>query len=224
MKLINIIKEQEHKIYVKQGQEVPKGKKLQTGPRGGKYFMGSAEEKEKYQKVETSQTTKLPSKIKKYFPESSEDVNNGFFVLRLAVNNELRTGNKSNYREKTYADWFKKQGLDIDEMKQALEDATTKHADTLDKNTTMYRGVPANFAKKLKDGKIIKDAGFSYLSTDEDMAKQYSGRKGAVIKISAKKGLKGKWGMKDQSEFILPKDSKIKITSVKDNIINAEII
>ena len=49
-----IIKEADSKIYVKKGQATPKGKKLQTGPRGGKYFTGSAQEKEDYNKTMSS--------------------------------------------------------------------------------------------------------------------------------------------------------------------------
>jgi len=45
-----IIEADKNKIYVQKGQQAPEGKKLQTGPRGGQFFIGSAEEKEKYEK------------------------------------------------------------------------------------------------------------------------------------------------------------------------------
>jgi len=40
----------QHKIYVKKGQSAPEGKKVQTGPRGGQYFVGTAKEKEEFGK------------------------------------------------------------------------------------------------------------------------------------------------------------------------------
>jgi len=47
----HILKEaDQNKIYIQKGQQVPKGKKLQKGPRGGQFFIGTAQEKEKYSK------------------------------------------------------------------------------------------------------------------------------------------------------------------------------
>jgi hypothetical protein len=40
----------QHKIYVKKGQQAPEGKKIQTGPRGGQFFVGTAKEKEEFGK------------------------------------------------------------------------------------------------------------------------------------------------------------------------------
>lgn len=48
IKMKELLTEDEHKIYVKKGQQPPKGKKLQKGPRGGQFFTGTAAEKEKY--------------------------------------------------------------------------------------------------------------------------------------------------------------------------------
>lgn len=64
IKLIDLIKEQESKIYVQTTREVPKGKKLNTGPRGGKYFMGSAEEKQQYERGEKQSDKKEIKKTK----------------------------------------------------------------------------------------------------------------------------------------------------------------
>lgn len=41
-----ILTEKDVKIYLQKGQTPPKGKKIQKGPKGGQYFMGSPEEKE----------------------------------------------------------------------------------------------------------------------------------------------------------------------------------
>ena len=69
--LINeILNEDEHKIYVQGDKEAPKGKKLQTGPRGGKYFIGSAKEKEDYEKQKSSGTDKHNSEPKNNKPKN----------------------------------------------------------------------------------------------------------------------------------------------------------
>jgi hypothetical protein len=65
LKLKDLIKKESntHKIYVKQGQDIPKGKKMQKGPRGGQYFIGTAAEKEIINQKNTEKsTTKLSAK------------------------------------------------------------------------------------------------------------------------------------------------------------------
>jgi len=77
----HILKEQENKIYVQTNKEVPKGKKLNIGPRGGKYFMGSAKEKQQYEKGEEkekfSEKTKNKSieEVKDYISKELKDNN-----------------------------------------------------------------------------------------------------------------------------------------------------
>jgi len=46
----SLLKEADSKVYVKKGQAAPKGKKIHTGPKGGQYFMGSAKEKQSFEK------------------------------------------------------------------------------------------------------------------------------------------------------------------------------
>ena len=65
LKLKDLIKTESntHKIYVQSGQDAPKGKKLQKGPRGGHYFIGTTAEKEKINQNNTEKTTtKLSAK------------------------------------------------------------------------------------------------------------------------------------------------------------------
>ena len=65
LKLRNLIKEvlSEAKIYVQQGQPVPKGRKIEKGPRGGKFYTGSAAEKAAAEKgTSTSKTPSAPKK------------------------------------------------------------------------------------------------------------------------------------------------------------------
>lgn len=146
------------------------------------------------------------------------------FFLRFAINKELRSGKKSKYREPNEKKFFDKIGLNIDDMKDQMELATTKYADTIHKDTLMYRGIHSSFVKKIKVGEILKDKGFSYLTTSLDMANKYKNRKGAILKIIVKNGTKGKWGFKDQHEFILPKDSRLKIVKHEGDTYVAEII
>jgi len=79
MKLKDLIKEDKHKIYIKKGEQAPEGKKLKTGPRGGQFFIGTAQEKEKYSK--SKKTTSIKKEPENNI-EKSDDKNkilNNFF-------------------------------------------------------------------------------------------------------------------------------------------------
>jgi len=98
IKLKNILIEV-HKIYIQKGQHVPKGKKLQTGPRGGKYFLGSPKEKIEFEKNTSSDISKEDSnfinKIKKDYDKFlGVDIENGekYFIFQ---DNEDHLGQKS---------------------------------------------------------------------------------------------------------------------------------
>lgn len=90
IKLKDLLKE-DVKIYVKQGVAAPKGKKIQTGPRGGKYFMGTSAEKQAHEKG------KGPIKITKAdhdrfinqkMPSDPEDK-----PIKISIPDNVNTGN-----------------------------------------------------------------------------------------------------------------------------------
>jgi len=62
IKLKDLI-EQEHKIYVQSNSDAPEGKKIHTGPRGGQYFIGSAQEKEQYEKKKSIEVEQVDNLI-----------------------------------------------------------------------------------------------------------------------------------------------------------------
>lgn len=130
----------------------------------------------------------------KYFPEDSGKATNALFMERFAMNRELRSGE---VEENPY-------DLDIEGTKKAFEWAMENNAEEIPEETVMFRGVSARSAKKYLSKKEFTDKGYTFLTTDLEMAKKYAGRKGSVLSVVVPKGQRGVWGMKDQSEFILP--------------------
>lgn len=56
-KIIREIITEETKIYINKSQSAPKNKKIHTGPRGGKYFLGTAKEKQQFEKPSGKQSS-----------------------------------------------------------------------------------------------------------------------------------------------------------------------
>ncbi len=52
----------EDKVYVQDTSEAPEGVSIQTGPRGGKYYMGSPDDKQQPKKQDTPKNSKEPKK------------------------------------------------------------------------------------------------------------------------------------------------------------------
>ena len=163
------------------------------------------------------QAGKLPKNLKKYFPENSDEVPRLYWISRFEVNEELRTNKLSPLR-------YNELNYDIPKIHKALELATTIYADIIKKPTVMYRGVSGSFAKKIKPGFTFVDQGFVYLTEKKDIAKLYSKRKGFVLKVIVPSGQKGKIGLKDQGEFILPRFTKFEVIEVNDNEATLKII
>jgi hypothetical protein len=188
----------------------------------GKRFKKIEENKKQDIKINNFKNIKvnnIPSNIKKYFLNYSDDVTNEFFLLRFEINKELRTQNLSYYRNDIH-----KLSKKLDDMKNSLELATTKYADIIKNPIIMYRGISGNFSKKLQNKENFVDKGFSYLSNTQDLANLYTNRKGVLLKVLLSKGQKGKIGLKDQGEFILPKNSIFKVINKNKNMITVKVI
>lgn len=140
------------------------------------------------------------AKDEKYFPKSSEQTTNALFVQRMAMNRILRGESYEN----TY-------NLDIEGTMAAFEKAFKFNTEVLPAETVMYRGVPAKVAKKMRKLSEYSEPGYTFLTTDKSMAQKYAGRKGVVLTFIVPKGQEGIWGLEDQHEFILPRNTKLKL-------------
>jgi len=112
--IINKLFEQEHKIYVQPGREVPKGKKLQKGPRGGQFFIGSAEDKKKYEKPKTMN---IPN-----FDPELDDPNDHSYERRKEVPREV---GEAHFAIQNALKPFKEMYTDADD-KKTIEDYAKK--------------------------------------------------------------------------------------------------
>lgn len=61
--ILNILKEEDVKIYLKPGEKPPKGKKVHKGPKGGIYFIGTNAEKQSRDGGKKDTTKKKPRSI-----------------------------------------------------------------------------------------------------------------------------------------------------------------
>ena len=72
--LIDLLTEaKEVKIYLQPGQKAPKGKKVQKGPKGGKYFLGTPAEKQAHDKGKSN--TKITKPAVNIFDKPKDKVN-----------------------------------------------------------------------------------------------------------------------------------------------------
>jgi len=152
----NILKEaDEHKIYVQQGQQVPKGKKLQTGPRGGQFFIGTAQEKETYSKKKaTGRQKEIPSK-------------NQSKMKRPDISGKI-----SDDLENIFPDGIG--GQTFDEINKTMTSAGYKHIGKQENGLDVFAH-PQNKNKKMgikfKDGKATPGA--SFLNKDNSMKDRF---------------------------------------------------
>jgi len=143
------------------------------------------------------------------------------------INNYLRTGKLVN---KNVPDEFFQGGFDKNWAKMWISDLDKAvDSSTLGNDTILYRGVGSEVVGKLKKGDIVLDKGFISTSFDSKIAEGFAEKKGAVIKMKVKYTQKGLYvdPVRDlgQSEIILPRNTKMKVTSIRDKgrVINVEI-
>jgi len=156
----------------------------------------------------------LPVNNEKFFPRDSTKATNATFIARFAMNKKLRGEKYINPAPDL---------IDVQGTEEAFAIAMKNSAVQLDKPTTMYKGVSSKFYRSLKLGDEFIDKGYSFVTTNQFMAKKYSSRTGGVIEILLPKGQKGVWGMADQNEFILPTNMKFKVIGVKNGTLQVKV-
>lgn len=104
---------------------------------------------------------------------------------------------------------------------KALDSAIAKS--TLEKDLTLYRGIPASAAKSMfpggvvQTGQVVSDKGFSSTSLRQEVAHNFS--KGVVLHINAPKGSKALdvrhlSQHSGEDEVVLPRDAKLRVVGV----------
>lgn len=88
-----------------------------------------------------------------------------------------------------------------DEHKQTVADLDAAFSTAIAKESfKVYRGVSVEFAEKLSKGKAFVDKAFSSTTSDKNIAKEFSGKRGVVMEISVPKGAKA-LSLKDVSQY-----------------------
>lgn len=104
-------------------------------------------------------------------------------------------------------------------------DDYVEHAPKVQKDV-VYRGVDATVWNTLKNGTTFTDKAFVSTTTDRDTAKYFSGRKkkGGILIIEGVKNKAARVPKSRESEFLLPRNSKFQVVSLKDDEATVRLI
>ena len=124
-------------------------------------------------------------------------------------------------------------------LKNTIDDLdSVVNNSTLDKNMTLYRGIPFNIASHmifgLHPGDHIQDGGYMSTSKNEGHAEYFSRNGSALMVIHAKRGatafevpqdLAGAtWTGQGEDEVIFPRDTVLEFTGKKGEEYNFDVV
>lgn len=173
-----------------------------------------------------------------YHKAMSQQINAGYSVsaypeykrpLELYLSSEYKLINEALRDPLISTQGIEEEILDLDDV--------INSAPRLESPLLAYRGVndSAEFFTNLKVGDVFEDKGFVSTTLDPDIANSFSANSfyGKVLQFNLPKGTKGlfpeyflgdevfSWG---EREFLLPRDSKFKVTQIRGKIIDVEIV
>lgn len=197
--------------------------------------IGEEELDASFREVEEGTPTKLPNfVVNPLTPEEAEQIKEVVESYGAGgytrINGTLRGKTEAEMKTVFWSDYTRS------ELKKelALMDRAMEVAQPLEKELVTYRGVKGRLADaldELKVGDEYTDLAFMSTSTSPKVAQAFSfGTNSKIMKIVNPKGSKGLDMSKFiddaeyESEFVLPRGSRLRVVSIVDNVFNMEVI
>lgn len=155
---------------------------------------------------------KETAKWQKTLPKDLQDVASGKVGQRVAVNEELRKGLPDPAKMSGAASWERSYVAEQHAMIGKMDQLTGSHAYTLPHDVEVYRGVAGSV--NLREGSVVKDKAYTYVTTNRRLAMDYTFGGGQVITTHLRAGTKVALGIPDQQEMILPRGARLRVDSI----------